>query len=603
MPPLLLTRRARARIEGVRPRHSRWHEPKKKRRRWSGGNSADVAASVVSLRAMPRLAGCAGVCALGRAAPPGVRRTSAFAIPSARALPAPELGASRGAWAAARALQRAGKEPTLTHTRAARVCAEALDESLVAPSAGWPDTLLRRVLHVPIGAPQRDMLLTALLRGIWAAPHNLAGGTYARLLRRMRGVPLPHTRRAMHGHVCAGHLPDPAVWQALLRLHAQAHDWARMDEILRLGMEGGMLNAADEYHYTLLRLQHDPSAPHPHNSMDVLLQHMQQSGLRLNDAMLVRLLHALVAPVRRAAAAHVSTERMAQKVAPVQRLVDAFFVWLCHHDALPLAAFRRSLAHMLELELELLAAQHQAVMSEARRVHRPCSPFPPRTSLQKVQAKLALVSDTLRGDDGLLERVQIALDATSGRSREATAKLQAWIARDASDSARELQRRALVHIFSQACRHARPRRLVPMLHVLAAGTSADLWCPPAARTAAPPAATLVRLWTRFVGAWTHLIGVRRGRRTRERVAQTAMGWPLVARTLDLLTRTASQVPAAWAPVWDHPERCRALVTAARHAPSLSRAIARVDECLRTMQVPGRIHRSFQKAVATVPRYP
>jgi len=459
------------------------------------------------------------------------------------------------------------------------------------------------MLHVPIGAPQRDMLLTALLRGIWAVPHNLAPGTYVRLLRRMRGGTLPHTRRAMHGHVCAGHLPDPAVWQALLRLHAQAHDWARMDEMLRLGIESSMLSAADEYHYTLLRLQHDPSAPHPHNSMDVLLQHMQQSGLRLNDAMLVRLLHALVVPVRRAAAAHVDTERMAQKVAPVQRLVDAFFVWLCHHDALPLAAFRRSLAHMLELELELLSAQHQAVMSEARRAHRPCSPFPSRANLQKMRAKLALVSDTLRGDDGLLDRVQISMDATSGRSREATAKLQAWIARDASDNAREMQRRALVHIFSQACRHARPRRLVPMLHVLAAGASADLWRPPTARAAAAPAVTLVRLWTRFVGAWTHLIGVRRGRRMRVRVAQTPMGWPLLARALDLLTRTASQVPATWAPVWDHPERCRALVTAAKHSPNPPRAIARVDECLHTMQVPGRIQRSFQKAVAAAPRYP
>ena len=557
---------------------------------------------------MPRLAACAGVCALGRAAPLGARRTSAYAasISRARVPPAPVPNTPRIApWAAARALERAGKEPALTHAEAQRVCAEVLEEpeTSAAAGAGWQDTLRRCALHVPIGAPQRDVLLTALLEGIWAAPHPIGPGTYTRLLRRMRADPMPHTRRAMHGHVCAGHLPDTAVWQALLRLHAHAHDWARMDEMLRLGIESSILSAADGYHYTLLRLQHDPSAPHPRNSMDVLLQHMQQSGVRLNDAMLVRLLHALAAPVRRAAAAHVGTERMAQKVAPVQRLVDAFFVWLCHHDALPLAAFRRSLAHMLELELQLLAAQHQAVMSEARRAHRPCSPFPSRASLQKMRAKLALVSDTLGGDDGLLERVQIAMDATSGRSREAAAKLQAWIARDASDSARELQRRTLVLIFSQACRHARARRLAPMLDVLAAGVDADLWRAPTTRTTGPPAATLVRLWTRFVGAWTHMIGVRRGRRTRARVAQAPMGWPLLARALDLLTRTAPHVPATWARVWDHPERCRALATAVRHAPSPPRAVARVDECLRTLQVPARIPRTFHQAVASAARYP
>lgn len=502
-------------------------------------------------------------------------------------------------WAAARALERAGKEPTLTQAYAQRL----LEEAFHAGPSFSADALVRHVLHLPMGAPQRDVLLATLLhpRGHTLPP--MAQRTYTRLLRRMRADLFPHTLRAMHAHVCAGHLPDPAAWQTLLRLHAQAHDWARMEEMLRLGSEGGVLSAADEYHYTLLRLQHDPSAPHPHNSMDVLLQHMQQSGLRLNDAMLVRLLHALSAPVRRATSAHLGTERMAQKVAPVQRLVDAFFVWLCHHDALPLAAFRHSLAHMLELELQLLAAQHQAVMSEARRAHRPCSPFPPRASLQKIRAKLVLVADTLRGEDGLLERVHIAMDATSGRSREATAKLQAWIARDASDSAREWQRRALVHIFSQACRHARPRRLVPMLHTLSTGAQADLWRLPTSRTASAPATTLVRLWTRYIGAWTHMIGVRRGRRTRVRVAQTPMGWPLLARALDVLTRTAAQVPAAWAPVWDHPERCRALATAAQQSPVPCRALARIEECLRTMQVPGRIARSLHKAVATAPRYP
>ncbi|WFD28038.1 hypothetical protein MNAN1_003046 [Malassezia nana] len=470
----------------------------------------------------------------------------------------------------------------------------------------WNDALLRSLLRIPMEAIQCDRLVAALLEKLWATSSPVALDTYQRLLRRLRAGILPYTLHLMHAHVCAGHIAAPAVWHALLRLYAQTRDWTRMDEMLQRGRQSGILNAADEYHYTLLRLQSDPGAPHPHNSMDVLLKHMQQSGLRLNDAMLVRLLRALAAPVRHASLAHVGVERMAQRVAPVQSLVDAFFVWLCHHDTLPLTAFRRSLAHLLELELQLLDAQHAAVMVEARRAHRPCSPFPPRTSLQKVRAKLAMVSDTLRGSDGLLKSVEIALHATSGQCREAAAQLQAWIARDASDGARARQRRALVHTFSQACRHARTRRLVPMLHVLAVGAEADLWRAPQSPSpsATQPATTLVRLWTRFVGAWTHLIGVRRGRRARIRIAQTPMGWSLLVRALHLLARTAEKVPATWAPVWSHPERCRALSMAAHHAPeSLSCALERIHKCLRTMQVPDRIVRSLQNAVAAAPRYP
>lgn len=518
-------------------------------------------------------------------------------------------------------VEKTGRNYSLTQAQAREACEHWLTQASSASSVAQETlatpyhVLLRSILQARMGTTQRDILLSELLHVLWDEPHPLAftPQAYTRILRAAHAKHLPRTRRSIHRHLCSAFASDTSqpslstirMWRTLLRAHAQAHDWDLLDEALRTSAAAQATSLVDMYRYLLLRLQHAPHSRDSHTEVNAILVQMRRSGTKLDDATLARLLHALAAPVRYALASHASSAELAMIIAPVQRMLDAFFEWLCHHNPTSPSAtkhtslhiYQASIAELLELEMFLLSALHTSKAKDLHKLRKACAPFPRNASTERIRTKLALVAEALQGKEGRYDRVKISLDAMSGQFRDATTSLRAWMDRDASPAAVYAQRRALVTLFSQACRASRSRRLEPMLQTLALGSNPTLWEDRQGYVTGAP--TLVRLWTRFIGAWVHGVAVRRGKRARMAAMHDPYGWPIMEQALPLLQVTASQIPGPWTPVWDHPERCRALVAAIRSSPpsdTTSQRVKHMETCLEAMRVPPRIHRWIQRAI-------
>lgn len=488
------------------------------------------------------------------------------------------------AFALSDTLRRASRAPSLTAAAARATCTELL-------AAHSPTRLVAALAHIGDAcAPQRDLVLSELVR----AARKPVPAVYAAALRAAPIHQLPRTRRAVHQQLChaLAEAPPQGAWRALLHAHASVRDWARLDEALRMSARLCATTPLDVYRYTLVRLQHDMPTTNVRAAINAVLAHMRADGARLDDALLARLVYALAVPVRRASAAHAATEELDAAAAPVQQMLHVFFVWLCR-GSVPLTSYRTSLVAMLELELYLVAAQHYAQITAARMARRPYVPRPPREATERVRAKLAVAASALRGTDGLYERVLVQLDALAGDVRSAMARLETWMA-EGKAAAAPAQRHALVALFSHVCRGARAQRMRPMLHLLAMASRASLWRDEitASSAAAVRTATLVRLWTRFLGAWTHAVGVRHSRSARTLAASAPHGWALASAALSELSSAAQRMPtAAWARVVDHPERCRTLAWVAVCAPGDRAAhVAELCRCLEAVHAPPRAWR-------------
>ena len=155
------------------------------------------------------------------------------------------------------------------------------------------------------------------------APQVLA---HVAVLSGVRGM--QRTRALLHRHVL-GHGADEAVWRALIDAHALRGDWARVDEALAVVTERGMHFALDAYRYAFIRMQRDtPTAALP-AAVHSMIQQMRDDGVTLDDAVLVELIRALVAPVQRAHAARATRAELVRLAAPAHALLDGFFRWLC----------------------------------------------------------------------------------------------------------------------------------------------------------------------------------------------------------------------------------------------------------------------------------
>lgn len=454
------------------------------------------------------------------------------------------------------------------------------------------------VLAARLPAPQRDLIMSELLEALWTV-RPLEPRVSLRVLHATSAHHLPRTRCALHRRLCAPP-PDAApptrrMWNALLQSHAQARDWTLFDEAMRLSEAAHAINGADIYHYALLRLQY-MRRPHDDIFQDVhaILKNMQDSGIKLNDATLARLLRALAVPVREARRHHARPASLERTTAPLLRIVQVLYEWLSDPSVSVRgtgAPYRESLAVIFELQLLICRVQHEALRHEARVAHEPCAPFPAASAVAPLAAELERMSPMLRSDNGCSESVCVDLAATGGDLVRAVALLDRWIAASTSPEHRRAQRRALVLVFSQACADARPRRLDMMLRVLELASNPVLWH--GTERGSSPSTTLVRLWTRFIGAWTHSVGVRRGKHARRMMQTSALGWPLMDRALRALTRVSGQVPASrWSSLYHHPERCRALVSAATATTETTalQRLAKVHACFQALRVPPRTWR-------------
>ena len=532
---------------------------------------------------------------------------------------------------------------TLSNREARKVCEAAvcgIQDTPHLPAGGWADTLMRKVICTKnISTTRRDQLLSVLIHVLWR--HNVPVDTHAcwQALRWTHARYMPLTRRILHLYLLK-HTPiidaqTQSLWRAMLRSHVQTTDWHRVDETLHVGVALGALNELDVYHYTLRRLRHETCTLDPHSNAAQVLSYMRQSGTKLDDSTLAQLMHTLVVPVRRAHRMQVSPDDMLGVTRPVRRILQTSFLWICgsgasrvHKDIqsdgvaldtsrIPL--FRCALSEMLELELFLAYANHMAFVRHARKhqqrfLRQPDPPVHVRYT-EPIRRKVAAIRLALDRDrratigscerskddpdhstapfiamDIPLVRLDITLQASHGAWAQACDELRAWVARDTSAQAVYEQRRAIVTLFSFACKHGRLCRLYEMLEILIISEQGHLWCDGESMA---PGATLVRLWLRFVGAWTHGVGVRCGMQRREEVALGPYGWMLMSRALDVLMRTAMRVPVSWACVLDHPERCRALV---RSAVTANGDVDVIFASLKAMKAPSRVWRWAEHAL-------
>lgn len=461
-----------------------------------------------------------------------------------------------------------------------------------------PSLLLRHVVSTRMSEQRRDALLAEMVEVLYERGIELDIRACVHVLREAHAVYVPQTRRALHRYLCASREEGAdmrALWRALLRAHLQAGDWVLVEEALRTSVARGAATERDVYEYTLRRMRHAPVHADPQMHAGELLRDMRASGAKLDDVTLAHLLHTLAIPVRRAHKAHAPPHEMADLVRPVRRVLNASFRWLRGDEQgvpVHMSQYRRALADMLELELFLAYAEYMSAKRHMRQAAWDVSDAAmPRIAVAPIRAKLRIARQACGEDDMRLRRVSLVLQASSGRWAHACQELRAWMERDSSARAAYEQRRVLVMLFSFACKHDRAVRLGHMHALLDMGASPTLW---RHGDSYAPATTLVRLWLRFMAAWTHSVGVRCGHAKRVQAARSRHGWALMARALRTLALTAEQVPTSWSTVLDHPERCRALVRAARlaHAPDTP-----IEACLLAMRAPLRIWRWVRRAAA------
>lgn len=477
----------------------------------------------------------------------------------------------------------AAQTPTLNAHAAEAICTSVVQDTQLqaertrdAPLSrdSLHGNMLRALLTMKAGSVKRDVLVSEMLRAMWTnevplAPQVLA---HVAVLSGVRGM--QRTRALLHRHVL-GHGADEAVWRALIDAHAMRGDWARVDEALAVVTERGMHFALDAYRYAFIRMQRDtPTAALP-AAVHSMIQQMRDDGVTLDDAVLVELIRALVAPVQRAHAARATRAELVRLAAPAHALLDGFFRWLCAlEEPARLRPYRHGLAALLLAQMDTVAAWQPARGTQ------------PNSS---IHARLGRVAEVLRGPDGLYESVRIQIDAASGPMDAALARLSVWIASAPNADAARLQRKTVLALFSRACRMVPTRRLAVLLHLMRIASRPALWTGVASKA-------LPRLWQRLLHLWA-----RSSPEQRLHTASTHTGWPALSIALPLLEGAAASVAApqsSWAAVVDHPRRCRAMVWAACCAEPLGDTESRLrqlDQLFVRLHAPPRVRRWAESA--------
>ena len=492
----------------------------------------------------------------------------------------------------AHTLTEAARHP-LTSKKAQTLCASALQDTPVEcaslPADGVHARTVQSVLRMKSGSVNRDVLLSELLRAVWAADAELPAELLVQVAASCGVRGLQRTRALLHRRLLA-HAPDDGerVWRAMLDAHALRHDWARVEHGLAACAAQGTPLPLDTYRYTLLRLQHESPNELPAALHHVLLQ-MRQDERLLNDALLAELVYALGAPVRHAQASRVRGAQLVRIAAPVHALIDGLFLWLSAREGAERAQYRSSLSTLLHVQLDTVEALYDAQVYRARALHVP------RRHTGAIRRRLSQVRAALEGPDGLLESVDIRLDGVCGEMDAALSGLTAWLSSaPPSRTLAQRQRRTVLALFATGSRLPRPQRLSVLLQLLCIstvyGSAAQLWHGVAGRT-------LPRLWARLFAVWAH--GTR-STLHRIEAASTQAGWPFLVAAfpvlLDAAQRTRHLPRRAWSAVLDDPHRCRAMVWAACSAQPRADAETRMrmlQHYFQRLHAPPRVMRWAQ----------
>ena len=486
----------------------------------------------------------------------------------------------------AEALVRAGHARHLTREMAREICENSMAHLDVK-------AFVHMTMEARMSWHRRDMLLCEMVRALLATD-KMRVSTLLYILRASHAKYVPRTRDVLHAFLqdqgdTSAHTRQ--LWRAVLRSHRVASEWHKVDDGLRTSVAKEDASELDVYHYTLHRLRFESQDNDKYVKADDVLVHMRQSGTKLDDRTLVQLLHILMIPVYRAYRTHQRPRVVMDAVRPARRAMQATFRWLRGDGASPtrLGRYRLSAAEILEFELFFAYVQH---MCQRRYLFAPpaerCG-MVPAEHLAPLHAKLDVLCRAWGERDVRVKRLRIMLHASGGAWARACRDLEAWLADDASQDAAFEQRRLIVTMFGYACKHTRYERLESMAELLRISARCHLW-----RDGASPApgATLVRLWLRFVAAWTKCVGVNCGHARRAHMARSRYGWELMSRALPHLTAMARCIQIPCARVWDHPERCRSLVRAGRLAGA---DLSVVDACLDAIEAPPRIRRWAHRA--------
>lgn len=493
------------------------------------------------------------------------------------------------------ALMRAGHARHLTHEMASDICKDSMAHLDIK-------ALVQMTLEARMSWHRRDMLLCEMVRALLEAD-KMRVSTLLYILRASHAKYVPRTRDLLHAYLqdrdeTSEHTRQ--LWRAVLRSHRVASEWNKVEEGLRASIEKDDASELDVYHYTLHRLRFESQDHDKYSKADDVLVHMRQSGTKLDDKTLVQLLHILMIPVYRAYRTHQRQRVIMDAVRPARRAMQATFRWLRGDSAnkTRLWHYRASAAEIIEFELFFAYVQH---MCRRRYTFAPpaerCG-MVPAEHLAPLHAKLDVLCRAWGNSDVRLRRLRIMLHASCGAWAHACRELEAWLEHDASQDAAFEQRRLIVTMFGFACKHTRYERLESMAELLRISARCHLWCDGDSHA---PGATLVRLWLRFVVAWTKCVGANCGLARRIDMARSRFGWELMSRALPNLTAMARCIKIPYTRVWDHPERCRSLVRAGRMAGA---DLSVVDECLDAMDVPPRIrgwmHRAARMYQAEAP---
>ncbi|WFD46908.1 hypothetical protein GLX27_001552 [Malassezia furfur] len=491
----------------------------------------------------------------------------------------------------AAALQR------LTAHHAQTLCASVVQDTLLhrerahADAALAHDSMHARILHAVLsmktGSVYRDVLLSELLGAMWTADAQLPDDLLVLVAARAGVHGWQRTRARLHRYLAAHATPhDPArVWRALLDAHALRHDWARVAHGLAVCAAREPPVPVDAYRYALLRLQHES----PHElpaAMHRVLQQMQRDERMLDDSLLAELVYALGAPVRHAQASGVRGAPLVRTAASAHTMLDGLFDWLCTAGEAHRTQYRVSLSTLLHVQLDTIEALYHAQTHRARTLH-----VPPRHT-GAMRRRVNAVRTALRGDDGLLDSLEIRLDGVCGEMDTALAHLTAWLATaPPSPALARRQRRTVLALFATASRRPRTERLAALLQLMRIatvyGSDARLWHGVAGRT-------LPRLWARLLTLWAQ---DKRPHAAAPDAAHAHASWPFLALALPVLAEAVQRTPhlphRAWAAVVDEPHRCRAMVWAACSALPREAAPTRMRELsdyFARLYAPARVYR-------------
>ncbi|WFC94683.1 hypothetical protein MBRA1_001317 [Malassezia brasiliensis] len=501
------------------------------------------------------------------------------------------------AWAPLAHTLTAAAQQRLSAHHAQTLCASVVQDTLLhrerahAGATLAHDSAHARLLHAVLmmktGSVHRDVLLSELLGAMWTADAQLPDELLAHVAARAGVHGLQRTRARLHRYLVAQTKPHDStrVWRALLDAHALRHDWARVAHGLAVCAARTPPVPVDAYRYAFLRLQHES----PHKlpaAMHRVLQQMQRDERMLDDTLLAELVYALGAPVRHAQASGVRGAALVRTAASVHTMLDGLFDWLCAAGEAHCAQYRMSLSTLLHVQLDTIEALYHAQTHRARALHVPAR------HTGAMRRRVQAVRSALRGDDGLLDSLEIRLDGICGEMDTALAHLTAWLAASTPSAAlARRQRRTVLALFATASRRPRAERLMALLQLLRIatvyGSAARLWHGVAGRT-------LPRLWARLLALWAQ---DKQPRTAAPDAAHTGAGWPFLVLALPVLAEAMQRTPhlphRTWAAVVDDPHRCRAMVWAACSALPREAAPARMRELtdyFTRLHAPARVHR-------------